>query len=566
MSDFTLAFLAFLPILAIFFLMAGLRMPATRAMPAAYLLTLGLILIVWKTPLPWIAAANVNGLVIAFKILLIVFGALVVLFTLRESGAIGVIKQGFTSISPDKRVQAVIIAWLFGSFLEGAAGFGTPAAITAPLLLSLGFPALAAVMVALIANSTAVSFGAVGTPTIIGIGTTLDLQEVREGLDAAGIPFDQFIDKVGLWSAVVHILPGLLVPLLMLAMMTRFFGEKRSFREGLQAWPYALFAGLCFVLPYTLVAWLLGPEFPGIFGGLIGMLILIPATRAGFLVPERPWDFPEKASWEQQWQGSISMDRESQPKHHISLQKAWVPYALIGLLLILTRVRLLPLGEWLMGVRIAYTELFGTSVQTDFDPLYNPGIIPFMLVALVSIPLFKMERKQVALAWKEALVRVRGPAIALVFAVPMVRLMMQSGNNPGDIPGMPIAMAEFAAGLARGSWPLFSPFVGALGSFMAGSNAVSNMLFSLFQYSVAEQLEYSRILILSLQNAGGAIGNMVGVHNIIAACATVGLSGMEGVLLKRNLLPLLVLGLLAGLTGLLLVSVTGTDAFPMIFF
>jgi lactate permease len=566
MPDALLAFLSFLPILAIFVLMAGFRLPATKAMPIAYLLTLGLILLVWKTPLNWIAAANVNGLVIAVKILLIVFGALLLLFTLRESGAISVIKQGFTSISPDKRVQAIIISWLFGSFLEGAAGFGTPAAITAPLLLSLGFPALAAVMVALIANSTAVSFGAVGTPTIIGVGTTLDLQSVQDTLAAAGLPFEQFIHEVGVWSAFIHFLPGILVPLLMLTMMTRFFGEKRSFREGLQAWPYAIFAGLCFVVPYVLVARFLGPEFPGIFGGLIGLLILIPVTRAGFLVPSKPWDFPAKSSWEQGWQGSISMEQENPAKHKMSLLKAWLPYALVGLLLILTRVRLLPVGSWLMSVKIEVTELFGTSVNADFDPLYNPGILPFALVAMMCVPLFRMDKKRVSVAWKEALGRVRGPAIALVFAVPLVRLMMQSGNNPGDIPGMPIAMAEYAAGLARGSWPLFSPFVGALGSFMAGSNAVSNMLFSLFQYSVAEQLGQSRILIVSLQNVGGALGNMIGVHNIIAACATVGLSGMEGVLLKRNLVPLAILGILAGLTGFLLISWLPADAFPRIIF
>ena len=565
MPDSLLALLAFLPILAIFILMAVFRMPATRAMPIAFLLTLLLVLWVWETPLNWVAAASVNGLVIAGKILFIVGGALVLLFTLRESGAIAVIKQGFTDISPDKRVQAIIITWLFGSFLEGAAGFGTPAAITAPLLLSLGFPALAAVMVALIANSTAVSFGAVGTPTLIGLGTTLDLPRVHEALEGSGMTFEQFIHQTGTWTAVIHLLPGILVPLLMLGMMTRFFGEKRSFREGLQAWPYALFAGLAFMLPYVLVARFLGPEFPSIFGGLAGMLILIPATRAGFLVPKKKWDFPARSGWEPNWSGSITMDRDG-PAPRISLVKAWLPYALIGLLLVLTRLRYLPLGGWLMSVKIEATDLFGTGIATDFDPLYNPGILPFALIALLCIPLFGMKREKVALAWKEALGRVRGPAIALVFAVPMVRLMMQSGNNPNDIPGMPIAMAEYVAGIARGSWPLFSPFVGALGSFMAGSNAVSNMLFSLFQYSLAEQLELPRILVLSLQNAGGAIGNMVGVHNIIAACATVGLSGMEGLMLKRNLLPVLFLGTLAGLTGMLIAGLGTGGVFPKIFF
>jgi lactate permease len=172
-----------------------------------------------------------------------------------------------------------------------------------------------------------------------------------------------------------------------------------------------------------------------------------------------------------------------------------------------------------------------------------------------------MKRGQVVAAWQEALIRVKGPAIALMFTVPMVRLMMQSGNNPDGLPGMPIAMAEYMAGVASGFWPLISPFVGSLGAFVAGSNAVSNMLFSLFQYSVAEQAGFSRMLIVSLQNAGGAIGNMIGVHNIIAACATVGLAGAEGWLLRRNITPVIILCLLAALSAAILLLLAPSGLF-----
>lgn len=560
MPENLLALMAVIPILIIFVLMAGMRWPAIRAMPVAFIITLVLVVFVWKVPLVWIAAASVNGLLIAFKILLIVFGALALLFTMRESGAIGAINRGFTSVSPDRRIQAIIVTWLFGSFIEGAAGFGTPAALTAPLLLSLGFPALAAVMVALIANSTAVSFGAVGTPTLIGVGTSLNLPYIEEDLLAAGLGFAEFIRLTGFWTAMLHLLPGILVPLVMVAMMTRFFGEQRTFTEGLKIWPYAIFAGLCFVVPYVLVARYLGPEFPSIIGGLLGMLILIPATRAGFLVPEKQWDFSSRNTWERNWTGNINMDSPTDPAG-ISLPKAWLPYALIGLLLIVTRVRFLPFGSWLQSASLELTDLFGTDVHLDFDLFYNPGLFPFMLVALICIPLFRMRHRQVTQAWTEAFERIKGPAIALFFAVPMVRLMMQSGNNPQELPGMPIAMAQYMAGLANQSWPLFSPFVGALGSFMAGSNAVSNMLFSLFQYTMAEQTGMSRIMIVSLQNFGGAIGNMLGVHNIIAACATVGLVGVEGILLKRNLIPVVLLGLLSGILAMVLLHWVNVSLF-----
>src|SRR5699024_10345251 len=106
---------------------------------------------------------------ITFDILWIIFGAILLLNLLKHSGGIGLIRQSFADISPDRRVQVVIIAWLFGSFLEGAAGFGTPAAIVAPLLLALGYPALASVMIGLMVQSTAVTFGALGVPILIGV-------------------------------------------------------------------------------------------------------------------------------------------------------------------------------------------------------------------------------------------------------------------------------------------------------------------------------------------------------------------------------------------------------------
>lgn len=560
MSEGLLALLACLPIVVIFVLMVGFRWPATKAMPLAFVVTVLLAVLVWKTPANWILASSINGIVIALKILLIVFGALTVLFTLRESGAIAAINRGFTSISPDKRVQAIIIAWLFGSFIEASAGFGTPAALAAPLLLSLGFPALAAVMVSLIANSTAVSFGAVGTPTLIGVASSLETPEILQTLANNGMSYTEFINQVGVWTALQHAIPGTLIPLIMVAMMTRFFGEKRSIREGLEIWPYAIFAGLSFTVPYVTVALFFGPEFPSLLGGLIGLAIVIPATRAGFLTPKEPWDFPDKSRWKSNWTGSISMN-QSVKTNHMSIFRAWIPYILIGFLLLITRVSFLPFGGWIKSVSINYTNILSTSVSGNFDPLYIPGIMPFLFVALLCIPLYRMNREQVRIAWSDAVKRIKSPFIALIFTVPLVRIMMQSGNNPDAITGMPIAMASFIADVFQKAWPLVDSLVGALGAFMAGSNTVSNMLFSLFQYSIAEQLGISRIIIVSLQNIGGALGNMICVHNIIAACATVGLAGVEGLLIRRNLIPLSIVTGIVGIIALILVFFVAQGVF-----
>ena len=178
MSSGLLAFLAFSPILLAAVLLIGLRWPAKRAMPLVYLLTAGIGLTVWDMSFNRILASTVQGLVITGGVLWIIFGAILLLNTLKHSGGITAIRAGFATISPDRRIQALIIGWLFGCFIEGASGFGTPAAIAAPLLVAIGFPALAAVILGMLVQSTPVSFGAVGTPILVGLNT---------GLDSAGI-------------------------------------------------------------------------------------------------------------------------------------------------------------------------------------------------------------------------------------------------------------------------------------------------------------------------------------------------------------------------------------------
>ena len=169
MNDAVLAVLAILPIVVAAIFLVGFRWPARRAMPVVYGLTALLALLMWQMSLTRIIASTIQGFFITFDILWIIFGAILLLNTLKYSGDIAVIRTGFTAISADRRVQVIIIAWLFGSFIEGAAGFGTPAAIVAPLLVILGFPAMAAVMIGMMIQSTAVTFGACGTPILVGV-------------------------------------------------------------------------------------------------------------------------------------------------------------------------------------------------------------------------------------------------------------------------------------------------------------------------------------------------------------------------------------------------------------
>lgn len=545
-----LALIAFVPILFTIVMMTVFSWPAKKVMPFAWLIAAIIAYSVWRMEMVRILASTIYGFLSAFNILIIIFGAILILNTLKKSGAMAAINRGFYGITPDRRIQAIIIGWMFGSFIEGAAGFGTPAALAGPLMVGLGFPPLAAAMVALIFDSSSVSFGAVGTPVIGGVGSVMKSTVVEKLGEGAYIPF---LKQVGIWTAIPHAIVGTFLPLLAICMLTAFFGpkEKRSIKYGLAAAPFAIFAGLCFTVPYILTATLLGPEFPSLVGALIGLPVVLVAASKGFLVPKDRWEFPAKEQWENNWKGMV--ETGSGEESNMPLWLAWTPYVLIALILVVTRIPEFGLKGFLASQKITWENILGTGINYSLPYLYLPGTIPFILVAVITIFLHRMPSRSAKEAWGATFKQITGPAIALFFAVAMVQVMVQSGVNLKEIDGMMLTMSKATAMAVGGAWPLVSPFVGVLGAFMSGSNTVSNILFSQFQFGVAGQLGHPGVITLALQNIGGAVGNMICVHNVVAACATVGLTGVEGVIIRRNLIPTFVYGLAVGIFGLIVI-------------
>ena len=560
MSLEMLASVALLPILVALVLMVGLRWPATKAMPISWLAAAAAAVLVWDLPVKYVAALTLQGFMTAIGILIIVFGAIIILYTLKYSGGMETIQHGMQNISRDRRIQAIIIGYLFAAFIEGAAGFGTPAALAAPLLLSLGFPPLAAAVLCLVFNSFPVSFGAVGTPIILGLKFLHPLVKqavaVVPGLNYATV--EQFNLVIGQWAAVMHLGMIFILPVFMLGFITRFFGASRRWSDGFRAWKFCIFAAVSFAVPYQLFAWFVGPEFPSLIGGLVGLGIVIFGAKRGFCVPEEVWDFGDESKWEPEWTGDISSSNNCEFKCHMSQFRAWLPYVLIGLILVITRIPEFGLKGFLAGQKIAWNGILGyKDISASIAYLYLPGTIPFTLVALLTILLHNMNGTAVKKAWTESIAKMKNPTIALFFAVGLVSIFRGSGVenamlNPNAYPSMPLAMAKCVAGIAGSAWPMFASFVGGLGAFITGSNTVSDLLFAEFQWGVASQLELPRQLIVAAQVAGGAMGNMICIHNIVAACAVVGLAGREGTILKKTVWPFLLYGTVVGLVATLL--------------
>jgi len=556
MSNGLLALFAFTPILLAAVMLIGLRWPASRAMPLVYLFTAAIGLFIWDMSFNRIIASTLQGLVITLGLLWIIFGAILLLNTLKHSGGITAIRAGFTTISPDRRIQAIIIAWLFGCFIEGASGFGTPAAIAAPLLVAIGFPAMAAVLMGMLVQSTPVSFGAVGTPIVVGVNSGLDTATIGAQLVAQGSSWDSFLQQITSSVAITHAIVGTVMPLVMAMMLTRFFGKEKSWKAGFEVLPFAIFAGLAFTLPYVATGVFLGPEFPSLLGGLIGLAIVTTAARFNFLVPKNTWNFADAKEWPAEWLGTVEMKLEDLAARPMSAFRAWLPYVLVGALLVISRV-FPEVGSALKSVSIAFGNILGEAgISASIEPLFLPGGI-LVAVVLITFFLHGMRTSELKAAVKESSSVLLSAGFVLLFTVPMVRILINSGVNGADLASMPIVMARYVADSVGGIYPLLAPSVGALGAFLAGSNTVSNMMFSQFQFGVAQSLGISGAMVVAIQAVGAAAGNMVAIHNVVAASATVGLLGREGSMLRKTVWPTLYYVLFTGAIGLIAIYMMG---------
>ena len=309
----------------------------------------------------------------------------------------------------------------------------------------------------LVFNSFPVTFGAVGTPVIMGFASLKEIgitAMAKVGLAPAPIPGTEvdgtpFFKLIGETVTLMHGPMAFILPIFMLGFMTRFFGRNKSWKEGFAAWSYCILAGVCFAVPYFLVAWLAGPEVPSLIGGAMGLGLLVWLTKMGVCVPKGNWQFAPQAEWKPSWTGSIKASDVTEYKEHMSQLMAWMPYILCGLILVVTRVPYFGLKQHMVGaVTLPWKDILGVKgVSASIDLLWLPGTIPFILVALITIALHGMSGAKVAGAWKTTCNKMVAPTIALIAAVSMVSIFKGSGMTTevladgSTMPSMPLVMA-----------------------------------------------------------------------------------------------------------------------------
>ena len=556
----TLAFVGVIPIAVAFVLLAGLRWSAARAMGVGWLLAGGIGLTYWRMELDWLVASAVYGAFQAVDIILIVFGAILLMNYLEGSGAIATIRWYFGQIEEDRRIQVLLIGLGFMTIIEGAAGFGTPGALAAPLFIGLGFPPLAAAVFGLYFNAPNPPFGAAGTPVIGGTGAVI------EPALSGSMSVAEFLSMVSAWSGVVTGLTYVFWGLLGVFFLTYWFGDADggrsvggAVRDTLPIAPFALLLGAVTGGTQLAIAWVVGPALPDIAAGFLVLGTGLLLANNDVLVPDREWDFPSDSRWSDAWLGGLDLDEISrdQPKKEMSVLLAWTPYLLVAVALLVTRWPDLTVAgtevlAWIQGFSVSVDSILGTELGYTLQYLYLPGTMPFIPIAVLTGLIHKMDLDEMGAAWRRSVEQVAPAALTLIIAVSMTQVMIQSQTNTADLLGMMEALSRALAIGAGGLLPLISPWIGAIGSFMTGSNTSSNILFSVLQYNAAETVELSRTIVVSLQNVGGGLGNMVSVLNVAAICGVVGITGREGDLLRKAIVPMALFALFAGLFGMLL--------------
>lgn len=524
---------ALLPILWLIWIMTKPRPWSSQvALPVAAAFAFAVRLFYFQdSPSEWGTAIVAGGL-LAWTPILIVAGAVFFFKSMEVSGCMEVIRQWLNAITPSPVARLLIIGWAFQYLIEGASGFGTPAALAAPLLVGLGFPALRVAAFCLILDSVPVSFGAAGTPIWFGLGQ---------------LPMSaETLTTIGIKTSVLNGLAGLIIVPIALHLLV----DWSTIRKHLI---FIFLAIASCEFPSWVVAHF-SSEFPSVIGGAVGLLITVTLARYRIGLPKEEPSAPKC---------STPATMPTVPR----LMVALTPLALTVILLLLTRIRQLGLKGWLQAVDPAWEmplgsagllrlsrslvfewrDMFGTDFSWSHPLLYVPSLLPFVLIGLGVLWMANVSRLEARKVWKETLTRLRNPAIALFGALIFVRLLMCGGEEASSM-----VIGRQLAAVTGDLWTWASVYLGSLGAFFAGSATVSNLTFGPIQASIATSLELDQTTILALQAVGASSGNMIAIHNIVAVCSILGLQNQEGKILKRTAGPMLIYGLVATIAAVII--------------
>jgi lactate permease len=496
---------AALPLAALFLMLGVLRMRAWIAALLSLAVAIAVAVAVYGMPIGQAALAGTEGAVFGFfPILWIVINAIWVYQMTVQTGHFDVLRRSFATVSDDPRIQAVIIAFSFGALLEALAGFGTPVAVTSVMLLALGFKPLKAAVLALVANTAPVAFGAMATPIIT-------LAKV------SGLSTDTLGAMVGRQTPILAVF----VPLALVAIAD----GRRGLRE---TWPVALTGGVVFGLAQYATSNFVSVPLADVVASLLsaGALVLLVRIR-------RPQT--EHARAEVVAGGTAEPatpePAEQEPDSRAEVLRAYAPYAIIIAVFVICQIsavkKLLDKATFTVhwpGLHL-YTAKGSASTLPNFtlNLLTTPGT-QMLVAGIVTMVVLRLSVTKAIQAYGATLSQLRWAIVTVMAVLALAFVMNASGQT--------ITLGTWMAG-AGGAFALLSPILGWLGTAVTGSDTSSNSLFGALQVTAAGRAGLSPVLMAASNSSGGVLGKMISPQNLAIAAAAVGVHGKEGDIFRR---------------------------------
>ncbi len=515
MNNYLLFFIALAPILWLMVSLGVLRMPAYKTCFITMVATLVLAIVFWKMPFTATVTAALEGAAIGLWPIMIVIIAAIFTYNLAlHTKSMDVIKKMLSSITTDSRIQVLILAWGFGGFLEAVAGYGTAVAIPASILASLGFDPLFAAVICLIANTVPTAFGAVGIPV-----TTL---AKVSGLNVGPLSY-----AIGLQLAIFIVI----IPFVLVIMTTRNL-------KGLKGVMGITFAsGLAFAVPEFLAAKYLGAELPALLGSICSMVVTVVMAKTLY---------KNKINREN---SSIVEAAATSERSNITFKEgvlAWLPYILIFAFIILTSPLFPTFNKMISSIKSSFIIYTGEGAKTTtFKWIGTPGAL--IIIATVIGGLIQGSKiSEIVKVFVFTVKQLTKSIITVVSIVSMAKVMSYSG--------MITSIAIILVKVTGKFFPMISPVIGTLGTFVTGSDTSSNILFGALQNEVAHSIGVSPYWLAAANTSGATAGKMISPQSIAVATSATGMVGSEGKIfnstLKFCMAYVILLGLLVYFGGL----------------
>ena len=483
MNDYMLFAIAMIPVLWLIVSLGVLKMPAHKTCSFTVILTLAIAIICWRMKFIDGITATVEGMAIAlWPILLVIVAALFTYNLAVETKTMDVIKKMLSSITTDKRIQVLILAWGFGGFLEAVAGYGTAVAIPASILASLGFNPLFAAVICLLANTVPTAFGALGIPV-----TTL---ATVTGLEVVHLSYVTSIELAGF----IVLIPFLLVIL-----------TEKSIKALKGVVGITLVSGITFAVPQIFIAKYLGADLPALVASICSMACTILMAKA------------------------MNKEKVETKEDKIGLKEgvlAWLPYILLcGLILIASP--LVPSINSLLAKASSNIHIYtgDATSTTAFSWINTPGMM-ILIATFIAGLIQKLKFTYMLDVLKRTIIQLKTSFITIMSIVAISKIMSHSGMTSSISFGLCAITGSF--------YPLIAPLLGAIGTFVTGSDTSANILFGALQTEAAKSLSIDPYWIAAANTAGATAGKMISPQSIAIATSATGLIGSEGKILSTT--------------------------------